>query len=147
MNNPYEAPRDDDVRSAAREAARTRVFPVAVAIIVLAILDMFTNSMAVAFNVWRAMEPGMGNEGRDLLMYSTYNGIHAIAMLPIVFGAISMVRLRSYLWSMVVVWLVVIPFLSPCFITAIPFGIWGIAVLRDPAVRSAFLDERPISEH
>ena len=49
-----------------------------------------------------------------------------------------MLRQGSYLWAMTICVLALVPLLGPCYFAAVPAGIWGIFVLRRPAVRDSF---------
>jgi serine/threonine protein kinase len=59
----------------------------------------------------------------------------------LVAGALQMMRLRSYAFVVAATILAMIPW-SPAWILGFPFGIWGLVVLRRPAVREAFLNNR-----
>jgi hypothetical protein len=58
--------------------------------------------------------------------------------LAIVFGAISMLRLKSYSSAYTAAILAVIPVCSPCYFLGIPFGIWAIIQLRRPELKQRF---------
>lgn len=49
-----------------------------------------------------------------------------------------MARLRNYHYVRAMVILVALPFISPCCILCLPFGIWSMIALHDPYVRKAF---------
>ena len=71
-------------------------------------------------------------------VYALYVGITMFYALLVFTGGISMLRRSSYMWAMTICILATIPILGPCYFLAIPFGIWGILVLKRPAVRDAF---------
>jgi hypothetical protein len=139
MENPYAAPVGDGKRS----TAHAKVVTVAISLIVVSLLDIVLNGLAVA-NMYRlALDPELDDQGRrTFLSYATYNLIHAAYAVPVFAGAISMARMKSYLFSVTAVWMAVIPFMAPCFVLSVPFGIWGILVLRNPDIRAAFADNR-----
>ena len=57
----------------------------------------------------------------------------------IAFGALKMMRLESYGFAVAAAVLSIIPCLSsPCIALGVPFGIWSLFVLMEPAVRGAF---------
>lgn len=58
--------------------------------------------------------------------------------LMILFGSMKMKRLESYGWAMTAALLGVIPCTSPCCVLSMPFGLWALLVLTDPAVKAAF---------
>lgn len=68
--------------------------------------------------------------GLDLILF--------VANILITVGAIKMLRLRSYAWAMTSSILAVVPCLSCCCITGIPFGIWSLVVLNRSDVRPGF---------
>jgi hypothetical protein len=53
-------------------------------------------------------------------------------------GALRMFQLRSRQLAWCAALLSVIPCLAPCYIGALPLGIWAIVVLRRPDVAAAF---------
>ena len=53
-------------------------------------------------------------------------------------AAIRMKELRSYGLAMAGAILGMLPYLSPCCLLGLPFGIWALVVLADPAVKAAF---------
>lgn len=57
-------------------------------------------------------------------------------------GAIDMLRLRSYRNARAAALLASIPFCSPLFFLGIPFGLWSLALLRNPMVIEAFAARR-----
>jgi serine/threonine protein kinase len=61
--------------------------------------------------------------------------------LFLISGAVQMMRLRSYPLAVAATMLAMLPW-SPAWILGLPFGIWGWRVLRRPAVREAFLNNR-----
>jgi len=94
----------------------------------------------IAFNLGRVFDPESSEEIRHaFIQYSVYTAVHAVFSLPIIAGAICMVRLRCYLFALVAAWLAIVPFLGPCYVVAIPFGIWALIVLRNPEVKAGFV--------
>ena len=64
--------------------------------------------------------------------------IGAILQLVVIFGAIQMRALKSRSLAMAAAIISCIPCLSACCVLGIPFGIWSLVVLNDPAVKQAF---------
>ena len=56
----------------------------------------------------------------------------------ILIGALKMKKLESYGLAMTASILAMLPFVSPCCILGLPFGIWAIVALGKPEVKSAF---------
>jgi hypothetical protein len=67
-----------------------------------------------------------------------HNGINIILYLTILIGAIKMKGLENYGFAMTASIIAMIPCVSPCCLLGLPFGIWALVVLSDPAVKSSF---------
>ena len=64
-------------------------------------------------------------------------GILGFLVAPvIIYGAIQMMRGRSFGLSRTAAILAVIPLTSCCFVIGIPFGIWALVVLAQPDVKA-----------
>lgn len=61
----------------------------------------------------------------------------------IIWGAINMLRMRSYRTARAAAILSIVPFCSACFFFGIPFGVWALIVLNRPEVKAAFPPEKP----
>ena len=69
-------------------------------------------------------------------------GILGFLVAPvIIYGAIQMMRGRSFGVSRTAAILAVIPLTSCCFVIGIPFGIWALVVLSQPDVKALFRGE------
>lgn len=69
-------------------------------------------------------------------------GILGFIVAPvIIYGAIQMMRGRSFGLSRTAAILAVIPLTSCCFVIGIPFGIWALVVLAQPDVKALFRGE------
>ena len=69
-------------------------------------------------------------------------GVLGFLVAPIViYGAIQMMRGRSFSLARTAAILAVIPLTSCCFIIGIPFGIWALVVLAQPDVKALFRGE------
>jgi hypothetical protein len=51
---------------------------------------------------------------------------------------VKMKRLESYGLAMTAAIIVMVPYVSPCCILGLPFGIWALVVLCDSSVKAAF---------
>jgi len=60
-------------------------------------------------------------------------GIYSVML----YGAIQMKQMKSYAWSMTASILALLP-CSVCCLLGLPFGIWSLVTLNDPAVKAAF---------
>jgi len=61
-----------------------------------------------------------------------------VANVVVLAGAIQMTRLRSFGLARTAAILAIIPCIGPCYLLGIPFGIWALVVLHDPAIRHSF---------
>ncbi len=69
-------------------------------------------------------------------------GILGFLVAPvIIYGAIQMMRGRSFGLSRTAAILAVSPLTSCCFIIGVPFGIWALVVLAQPDVKALFRGE------
>ncbi len=69
-------------------------------------------------------------------------GILGFLVAPIIiYGAIQMMRGRSFALSRTAAVLAVIPLTSCCFVVGIPFGIWALVVSSQPDVKALFRGE------
>jgi hypothetical protein len=112
--------------------------------VLLSILN-FLGLGLVAMNPGGGMGGGMGGpQGQQIdLMVNGVAGLIGLAISLAVGGVIitgcqKMMKLESYGWSMAACILSMIPCLAPCCLVGLPVGIWGLVVLNDPAVKSAF---------
>lgn len=65
-------------------------------------------------------------------------GIGLLFDLLVLAGSMKMKQLQSYPLAMTAALLAVLPCTSPCCLLSMPFGLWALVVLTDPAVKSAF---------
>jgi hypothetical protein len=135
-DNPYETPA---ASSAPPASARQQLLPVAIGLLATGILHVFGWLFFAAYVYSVAMRPDMSRESaHGMIVLCLYYGITMLYSLVLISGAFSMLRQGSYLWAMTTCVLALVPILGPCYVIAIPFGIWGLIVLRRPAVRAAF---------
>ena len=153
-DNPYNAPinpyGDEPTGSSqtpATDAAGKLKLP-AIAMLVLAPLSII--SMAVDFG-FRIVNINSGNvpvivdapgaaQGAIIGVY-VGAGVDLLAIfcqIGVIFGAISMLKVKSYNTALVASVISVIPCLSACCIAGVPFGIWALVVLNDSSVKAAF---------
>jgi hypothetical protein len=65
-------------------------------------------------------------------------GVGVLIAAFVVYGALCMMRLRSYGMALGASIAIMVPILSPCCLLGLPVGILGILVLRSPGVKAAF---------
>jgi len=132
--NPYAA----SAIPSAPVNAREQLLPAAIGLLVTSILHNIGGLFYFAF-VYSVYSAGDLDAGfRRTMVYCIYYGITMLYSLMLATGAFSMLRRGSYLWAVTICILAIVPVVGPCYFLAMPFGIWGLIVLRRPEVRSAF---------
>jgi hypothetical protein len=120
-------------------SARRQLLPVAVALLVASILHMIGGLFYFAFVYSSAAAPGADpDEAHTSLVFCMYYGITMLYSGLLATGAFTMMRRSSYLWAVTVCILALVPIIGPCYVLAMPFGIWGLIVLRRAEVRDSF---------
>lgn len=136
--NPYAASAVSSAVPSAPVNAREQLLPAAIGLLVTSILHNIGGLFYFAF-VYSVYSEGDLDAGfRQTMVYCIYYGITMLYSLMLAIGAFSMLRQGSYLWAVTICILAIIPVIGPCYFLAMPFGIWGLIVLRRPEVRSAF---------
>jgi len=103
------------------------VFGICLGLLVFGIVFMLIDRQAIG--------PGANLPFAVVLVAYVIQGIVNVIILV---AAVKMKNLESYGWSMTGSILAMIPFLSPCCLLGLPFGIWALVVLNDPIVRQGF---------
>ena len=144
--NPYEAPAVTDCRSgegADPISAAAKLRSPAMALIVLAVLAMGLDIAVLTHAIVNDAPKMLRDEGRErgeelIVANMVVNGLLLVIHAVICFGALQMVRVRSYANAMTAAIASLIPFCSPVVFFGIPFGLWALLVLRQRRVRNAF---------
>ncbi|HOM18958.1 MAG TPA: hypothetical protein PLQ00_16625 [Thermoguttaceae bacterium] len=85
----------------------------------------------------------VGRQGLDPLrpehtkVFMVMGGMLLLDLL-VFFASMKMKHLQNYPLAMTAALLAVIPCTSPCCVLSMPFGLWALVVLTDPAVKAAF---------
>jgi hypothetical protein len=136
--------------AAARAYAAARIAAPATALIVISVLGIlsqmfFFGQLArfgadAAVSPWlRQLVPELAKLPADVVVTASAAGAAGalVVCLVMLFGALSMKKVHGYGFAMAAAILAVIPCTSPCCL-GLPFGIWALVVLNDPAVKAAF---------
>ena len=135
QENPYEV----GFSESPLRSPRSQLLPVAVGLLVTSILHIIGGLFYFTFVFSVEGAPDADPRGLHMsLVYCMYYGISMLYCLLLISGAFSMMRQGSYLWAVTICILALIPTLGPCYFLGIPFGIWGLFVLRRPDVRNSF---------
>ena len=118
----------------------------AISLIVVASICLLCLVVALVFDVI-LLSTGLIDQLRDNGPVSRESAVYirmiwSLVMVAanslIIFGAVQMLRLKSWPMAMTACVVAVVPCIGPCFILGAPFGIWGPVVLNQPDVRRAF---------
>jgi len=127
--------------SSSREEARRKVQGPAIAMLIsfsltlaLLLIGLVVIALAPRGQPNRMAFPFVGNPNLMLLM----GLVQGVICVVILIGAWQMRNLKSYGLAMTGSILSMIPYISPCCLLGLPFGIWSIVVLNDENVKSAF---------
>jgi hypothetical protein len=135
--NPYATPNfvDEVVNYGPVEMARRSLSRPATAIVIMASVHSVFDSLLLANLVVIAFRGvALGSLFGALLIATCGFGIHVFQCIC----AAKMGRLESFRLAVAGCVLSAIPFLSPLYYLGIPFAIWGIILLRKPAIKEAF---------
>jgi hypothetical protein len=137
--NPYEATRCEESAAPPPLVARRQLIPVAVGLLVTSILHIVVGLFYFTFVYSMTTAPDADPQAAHAsFVLCLYYGISMLYCLLLITGAFSMLRRTSYLWAVTVCVLALVPFVGPCYVFGIPFGIWGLLLLRRPEVRDSF---------
>lgn len=144
MTNPYEPPvkRHDD------RNVRDLVGGPALALIIVSLialgcggLGLLMDLVLLATGVVARLEVanrGPVSEYTLITIRTLWGVVLIIASSFVLYGAIQMRNLKNFEIARAAAVVAVVPFLGPCCILGIPFGIWALMTLVTPGVRSAF---------
>lgn len=101
-----------------------------------ALLGLFLNVVGAGFAAGgsSSMPSFMASRVVSILFHLVWLGLDGL----IIYGALQMMKLKSHGLALGAAVICVIPFLSPCCVLGIPFGIWALVVLAKPEVKQAF---------
>jgi hypothetical protein len=128
-----EHPQQPRQLAGSREWALKAVAGPATALQAMAVIDLL---VVGALLLHRGL--GLGEEAKaDWTVLYDYL-VRLLIQWIIFHGATRMKALQSYEYAESAAVLSVIPCCAPCSLLGLPFGIWALTVLRDPAVKEAF---------
>ncbi len=134
VDNPYESPPLGDQP----KATRASLFGPALGILVVSLIWVFFCLFGVVYQLSIITNPETLPENRNfpitIMLYALISMGYSLLLAS---GASSMLRTKSYLWAYATSILACVP-IGPCYVLAIPWGVWGIRVLSRPEVRASF---------
>jgi hypothetical protein len=146
--NPYQSPAAASYLPPGQLDALSlqKVSGPATALLVTAILAMILHVVLMGLGFLQVgMGPRMQLGRADVLPMMIGGGVniverifHLILATVILFGALKMKKLESFGFAMAAAIIAMVPCISPCCLLGLPFGIWALTVLNDPAVKGSF---------
>jgi hypothetical protein len=148
-NNPYSSPQFGAAPSGGQDqTALAKAKPPALVLLIVTSLMMLLVLVGLVLNLLGVglMAAQQGNVGQEdaviAMIQGTIGLISGVVGLivggVVIYGCMQMMKLKSHGLAMTAMILSMLPCISPCCITGIPIGIWGLIVLNDPIVKSAF---------
>jgi len=143
LTNPYASP---DFVSSGASFSKERIESPAMGLLIVSSISVFFLVIALAFDVFllasgtasQLPQPGPMPKEAQIIIRALWGGIMLLCNVVIIFGALSMYRLRRYELAKAAAILSVIPCLSPCCVVGIPFGLTALSRLSHPDVMRAF---------
>lgn len=147
--NPYESPPSDnpDSRDAAEPTVEARLIGLpAGGLIATAGLSIVTLLVGIAVHLYllvsgqfEGVDPASGISLAGIVkVRMAYGVIVLLVNAAILHGALKMRQLKDLRYAESTCLLACVPCCSPCVVLGIPFGIWGLIMLRDRQVKEAF---------
>jgi len=128
-----------------RNAAEQRIKGPAVGIVFTAVVGgLFQLANLGTTLLGASLLPLLGGESDGVLALASlvFGVVGAVIGLGVaaflVWGALRMMRLESWGVALATCIVALVPFVSPCCLIGLPFGIWGLVVINDQAVKGAF---------
>lgn len=144
MSNPYETSQTPP----ANQPIASEVKAPAIALIVVSAIALAGGLFGLAVDVLLLLSGAIGqleevNTGPvsryTIVVVRTIWGIALLcASSFVLYGAIKMIKRKSYGTAKTATIVAMIPLLGPCCLLGIPFGIWGFVVLNRQHVRQSF---------
>jgi hypothetical protein len=140
MTNPYAPPTNTDAMGVEPLGAiKARVSRPATALLVMASIHSVFVAIYLVSALVMVQRGGIFFD--DMVNIAT-GGIHFTSLILITVGAAKLGFLESYRLARMGAILACIPLITPFIVVGIPFGIWALRLLADPAVRASFPDAK-----
>lgn len=134
-----------------REEAKSKVMGPAIGILVNAGIALLSALLNIGYGVFQvamfASMPAPKGPGAPppTGVMAVTGGIYGLMALfylilggVMLYGGLQMLKLKRYPLAMTSCILALLPCQGCCYVTGIPFGIWGLVVLLDPKIKSVF---------
>jgi hypothetical protein len=127
-----------------RRAAEQRVKGPAIGLMVIAAMNASVAVAGALYHVFQASFAPFADHGHRVPEFFSGLGGFAVSLVNLglsvflAWAAFEMFRLRSYPLALIACIVALVPCISPCCILGIPIGIWGLVVINDREVRTAF---------
>lgn len=111
----------------------------ALALLVCAVVGIGCAVMGSAYWVPYLYHPEATIAQHQLALQTiAYCGLNFVVCLVVAAGAVGMFRRRPYWLAQTGAWASVVPLCGPCYLLAIPFGVWALVVLYNRDVAATF---------
>ena len=147
-NNPYSSPIHSSQEPPSRSgSAKPKIMAPAIALLIISMIGLLASLFNVVFALVGepfAPDPAAPDWVNEMQKNSVggfaagLQAFFALLNLVIMFGAIQMLRLKSWGASLVASILAMINFGTCCCVLGIPVGIWSLVILLQNDVRKAF---------
>jgi len=139
--NPYQSPTlSSTTPGYTPEMIRTRVLGPAIGLIVIGSLNLLLLGLMIVGLVAQSAENGLDQE--DLTIFSIALLLFLVKSVPLIYGGVQMMKLRSYAAALTAVVISFVP-CCYCYIIELPIAIWAVVVLSDYQIRAAFRKGEP----
>lgn len=124
--------------------AENKVKPCAMTLLITTIVMMVVIVLSLILNLLGVGMAATSNnqQGMEVMIQGVVGMVQGIIGLAVgtfvIYGSNQMLKLQNYSVAVATCILSMIPCLSPCCIIGLPVGIWGLVILNDPQVKSAF---------
>ncbi len=133
MSNPYTStPHTNFTQSANGDEIKGP----AIALMVVSILCLAITGLGLIVDIVGVL--ALGILAPDIMVRIIWGVVLLFTSSFVLFGAIRMIKKKDHGIAKAASIVAIIPFLGPCCLLGIPFGIWALVVLNKPHVRSAF---------
>ena len=137
MSSPYTSPQTPISNTNFTQSANgDEIKGPAIALMVVSILCLAITGLGLIVDIVVVL--AQGTLTPEIMVRIIWGVVLFFTSSFVLFGAIRMIKMRDHGIAKAASIVAIIPFLGPCCLLGIPFGIWALVVLNKPHVRSAF---------
>lgn len=148
FENPYQPPNAPNQSYDPNTSTKVKVPAIALIVLgVLGIMFLIFDFVSRMINISNGTVMVIGDQpgAAEGAMIGAWIGagvdvIAVICQVVVIMGAVGMLKMKNHGLAKTACIISLVPCISACCVVGIPFGIWGLVVLNDPVVKSAFRD-------